>query len=446
MAFGTLIKRSNDARPKVVIIGGGAGGLELAVGLSRRLRRQGAGEITLVDRKMTHVWKPLFHEVASGTRGHSGDEINYLSLAEMHGFRFRTGNLLSIDRAARRVTISGRVSEAGWSIPERTLPYDILVLALGSEPRTFGIPGVAENCFFLDTLEQAHRFRNAFFEHCLRIDTMDDPADKMLNVSIIGGGATGVELAAELTNAIAHMTQYGFDAFDPADNVAIRLIEASPRLLPVLAEPVSRMAQDRLTALGVEVRTACKVERIDAEGTVQLAGGTALPSHMTVWVAGIGAPSILRSFGCIPLTASGLVEVRDTLQIVGDDRVFAIGDCAASIDPASGRPLPPKAQVASQQAGDLARELARFITSGAALRPFRYRDRGSLVNIGAHSTIGQLMGNLLGTKTIDGWLARRAYKYLYRRHQLAVHGPLRASLLILSEALRDWVHPRLKLH
>ncbi len=431
---------------KVVIVGGGAGGLELAIGLARRLGRKGSRNITLVDRKMTHMWKPLFHEVASGTRGHSGDEVNYLSLAEMHGFRFRTGNLMQIDREARVVTISGRESEAGWSIPERTLPYDILVLALGSEPRTFGIPGVAENCFFLDSLEQAHRFRNIFFEHCLRIDTMDDPAAKMLNVSIIGGGATGVELAAELTNAVRHMTQYGFDAFDPAKNVKIRLIEAAPRLLPVLEEPVSQLAQQRLDELGVEVRTSCKVEMIAADGSVHLGDGSLLPSHMTAWVAGIGAPGVLRTLGNLPLNAAGFVELRDTMQITGDDHIFAIGDCAACIDPATNRPLPPKAQVASQQAGNLARELARLIRTGQEPRPFRYKDRGSLVNIGAHSTIGQMMGNLFGTKTLDGWLARRAYKYLYRRHQLATHGLLRGSILIASEYLRDRVHPRLKLH
>ncbi len=431
---------------KVVIIGGGAGGLELAIGLARQLGYKRRGDITLVDRKMTHVWKPLFHEVAAGTHGHVGDEINYLSLAEMHGFRFRTGNLLGINCAQRTITISGRTGEEGILIPERALPYDILVLALGSEPRSFGIPGVAENCFFLDTLEQAHRFRNVFFEHCLRMDTMDVPSAKMLNVTIIGGGATGVELAAELHNAIHHMTQYGFDTFDPAANVHIRLIEAAPRLLPVLGEAMSKMAHDRLTDLGVEVRVNCKVERIDPDGTVHLGGDITLASHMTVWVAGIGAPTVLPTFGCLPLTASGHVEVRDTLQVTGDDQIFAIGDCAACIDPATKRPLPPKAQVASQQAADLAHELARVIKSGAKPRPFRYKDRGSLVNIGAHSTIGQLMGNLFGTKTIDGWLARRAYKYLYRRHQIAIHGRFRGSLLILSEVLRDRVYPRLKLH
>lgn len=431
---------------KIVIVGGGAGGLELTIGLARKLGRRGSRDITLVDRKMTHVWKPLFHEVAAGTRGFSGDEINYLSLAEMHGFRFRTGELLNIDRENRQIAISGRESSEGWSIPGRTLPYDILVLALGSEPRTFGIPGVAENCFFLDTLEQANRFRDAFFEHCLRIDTVDESSGKMLNATIIGGGATGVELAAELSNAITHLTQYGFDAFDPASNVKIRLIEAAPRLLPVLDEKVSRMAQDRLAELGVEILTGCKVEKIAADGMVHLAGREPLPSHMTAWVAGIGAPQLLRDMGNVPITAAGFVDVRDTLQIAGDDRVFAIGDCAACIDPLTARPLPPKAQVAAQQAAHLAQALARHIATGAALKPFRYHDRGSLVNIGAHSTIGQMMGNLFGTKTIDGWLARRAYKYLYRRHQLAIHGPVRGSLLILSEFLRERVHPRLKLH
>lgn len=431
---------------KIVVVGGGAGGLELTIGLARRLRRSAKGAITLVDRKMTHMWKPLFHEVACGTRGHSGDEISYLSLAEMHGFRFRAGNLIAIDRQAKTVTISGRNSETGPSIPERTLPYDILVLALGSEPRTFGTPGVQENCFFLDTLEQAHRFRGALFEHCLRIDTNSDPSAKKLNVTIIGGGATGVELAAELTNAVGRLTQYGFDAFEPSEAVKVRLVEAAPRLLPVLEENLSALALGRLNALGVEVMTNCRVAEVAADGAVHLGDGTILPSHMTAWVAGIGAPATLRTIAALPLSAAGFIQLRPTLQIADCDTIFAIGDCAACIDPASEKPLPPKAQVASQQAAHLARELARMIRKGGAPRPFLFRDRGSLVNIGAHSTVGQMMGNLLGTITLDGWLARRAYKYLYRRHQIAVHGMLRGGMLIASEYLRDRVHPRLKLH
>ena len=150
----------------IVIVGGGAGGLELTIGLARRLGMRASADITLVDRKMTHMWKPLFHEVAAGTRGHSGDEVSYLSLARMHGFSFRTGNLIAIDKLARTLVISSRESGNGKSIPERVLPFDILVLALGSESRTFGTPGVEENCFFLDTLDQSHRFRSAFFELC----------------------------------------------------------------------------------------------------------------------------------------------------------------------------------------------------------------------------------------------------------------------------------------
>ena len=431
---------------KIVIVGGGAGGLELTIGLARRLGRAGSGAITLVDRKMTHMWKPLFHEVASGTRGHSGDEISYLSLAEMHGFRFRTGNLIAMDRRAQTVTISGRSAKTGPSIPERTLPFDMLVLALGSESRTFGTPGVEGNCFFLDTLDQAHRFRGAFFEHCLRIDTNSDPSAKMLNVTIIGGGATGVELAAELTNAVRHLTQYGFDAFDPAVNVKVRLVEAAPRLLPGLGPDISALALARLRTLGVEVLTDCRVAKVAEGGSVHLGDGTVLPSHMTAWVAGIGAPGSLRSLGVLPLSAAGFVDLRQTLQVADSDNIYAIGDCATFIDPHSEKPLPPKAQVASQQASHLAGELARLIRTNRAPRPYRYKDRGSLVNIGAHSTVGQMMGNLLGTITLDGWLARRAYRYLYRRHQLAVHGLLRGGMLIASEYLRDRVHPRLKLH
>ena len=197
--------------------------------------------------------------------------------------------------------------------------------------------------------------------------------------------------------------------------------------------------------LGVDVLTSCRVAKVTND-SVHLSDGTILPSHMTAWVAGIGAPSTMRNVEGLPLTASGFLEVGPTLQLAGANDMFAIGDCAANVDRNSGKPLPPKAQVASQQAEHLAYELCRMVRKGATPRPFVFQDKGSLVNIGAHSTVGQLMGNLMGTVTLDGWLARRAYRYLYRRHQLVVHGRLRGSILIASEFLRDRVHPRLKLH
>ncbi|WP_170403454.1 NAD(P)/FAD-dependent oxidoreductase [Ruegeria arenilitoris] len=431
---------------EILILGGGAGGLELAIRLAKKLRRRPEHRVTLVDRKMTHVWKPLFHEVAAGTRGHSGDEISYLSLAEMHGFRFRTGDVLHINQKDKTVEISGREGTFGESIPNRTLNYDHLVMALGSEPRTFGIPGIEENCFFLDTLHQAHRYRDALFEHCLRIDTAPDAAQKQLHISVIGGGATGVELAAELTQAIRHLTRYGFDAFDPEKNVKVRLIEAAPRLLPVLDEKLSKKAQTRLEELGVEVRTSCKVQKVLPGGSIQLDDDICLQSDITAWVAGIGAPDSLNKLFEEESLNTGFLAVRETLQVENAEGIWALGDCARLVDAGVGRPLPPKAQVASQQAEHLATELCRVLLSSAKPRPFRHQDRGSLVNLGGHSTIGQMMGNLMGSQTIDGWFARRAYKMLYRRHQLILHGNVRGSLLIASELLRERVHPRLKLH
>ncbi|SLN69859.1 NADH dehydrogenase [Roseovarius albus] len=431
---------------EIVIIGGGAGGLELAIRLSKKLRRSSKDRVTLVDRKMNHVWKPLFHEVAAGTRGISGDQLSYLSLADMHGFRFRTGEVLHIDREAKTIAISGRLGSTGESIPKRTLPYDHLVFAIGSEPKTFGIPGITENCFFLDTLEQASRYQDAFFEHCLRLDTKKVEKSEQLRISIIGGGATGVELAAELTHSIGHLTRYGFDAFDASKSVSITLIEAAPRILPQLDETLSTKALERLQELGVDVRTSCKVHEVLPSGDVKTEDDTVITSDITAWVAGIGAPSVLKELVPDFYLESGFLAIQDTLQLQGDETMWALGDCARLLDPKSGRPLPPKAQVASQQAEHLANELSRLLVTKAPAGVFRFKDHGSLVNFGSHSTIGMMMGNLLGSHNVDGWFARRAYKLLYRRHQFILHGALRGSLLILSEWLRERVHPRLKLH
>ncbi|WP_299866687.1 NAD(P)/FAD-dependent oxidoreductase [uncultured Hoeflea sp.] len=431
---------------EIVIVGGGAGGLELAIRLARKLRNRPADRVTLVDRKMNHVWKPLFHEVAAGTRGISGDQLSYLSLAGLHGFRFRTGEILSIDRENQTVVISARSGPAGESIPERTLAYDHLVLALGSEPRTFDIPGIRENCFFLDTLDQAHRFQDAFFEHCLRLDTKESAEKKQLNISVIGGGATGVELVAELSHAIGHLTRYGFDAFDPEKNVSICLVESAARILPQLSEGLSLKAMARLEDLGVDVRTSCRVQEVLPGGDVKTDNDGVVASEMTAWVAGIGAPGALSHLFPSSYLSMGFLSIRETLQLADDDRIWALGDCARFPGPTPDRPLPPKAQVASQQAEHLAKEMYRVLASGASARPFEYKDYGSLINLGTHSTIGQMMGNLLGSRNVDGWLARRAYKFLYRRHQFILHGVFRGSLFILSELLRERVHPRLKLH
>lgn len=434
-------------KPRIVVIGGGAGGLELVSRLARKLGRAGRAEITLVDRKMTHLWKPLFHEVAAGSRGLVGDELSYLSLGRIHGSRFRVGSVVAIDRERREITISGRTGRTGrMAIPERRIPYDYAVFAIGSAPETFGTPGIDANCYFLDNQTEAQRFREVFFEHCLRIDTMERPDEKTLTITIVGGGATGVELAAELHHSIARLTCYGFDAFDPASSVRIRVLEAGPRLLPQLDPQLSDMARDRLQSMDIKVITGCRVTRVDADGLVSTDKYGSLKSDLIAWVAGIGAPKALRDLGNLPLNQRGFLAARETLQTEGDDRVFGIGDCAHVMDPSSGRRLPPKAQVATQQAAFLAQALSNHIRRGTPFPPFRYKDNGSLVAIGRGSTIGKLMGNLVGQVTIDGWLARRVYNYLYRRHQLIVHGFLRGTLLILSEFFSERVHPRLKLH
>ncbi|HWV10067.1 MAG TPA: FAD-dependent oxidoreductase, partial [Pseudomonas sp.] len=187
---------------RIVIVGGGAGGLELATRLGRTLGKRGQARITLVDANLTHIWKPLLHEVAAGSLNSSEDELNYVAQAKWNRFEFQLGRMSGLDRAARQITLAATLDERGGVLmPERQLSYDSLVIAVGSTTNDFGTPGAAEHCIFLDTREQAERFHRQLLSHYLRAHAGQGENTEQVSVAIVGAGATGVELAAELHHA-----------------------------------------------------------------------------------------------------------------------------------------------------------------------------------------------------------------------------------------------------
>ncbi len=433
---------------RVVILGGGAGGLELAIRLGRRFRRERYGtklEVTLVDRSLTHVWKPLYHELAAGTRGFDGDEVHYLELARLNNFRFHVGALVGIDRTKRLLSIAGRQDQLGREVvPKRFLGFDTLFVAIGSVPDTFGIPGVAEHCFFIDSQSEARGIHEEFFNACLRLDTGRRSESQKLNIAIVGGGATGVELAAELRHTISQIVHFGFDRIIPDRDITVTVIEAAKRLLPQLPEQLSAAVQKQLNAVSIGVVTSESAAQVTAEAIVTKSGRI-IPADIKVWTAGIKASSDLAERTDLETNAKGQLVVRATLQTTRDERIFAFGDCAAVPDEAGRSRFPPRAQTAAQQAEFLAGTVD-CIARNQPLPEFHYVDRGSLVAMSSHSAVGRLMGNLFGTITIDGWLARLAYRMLYRRHQIVLYGLFRGLVLIFCDVLTRSVRPRMKLH
>src|SRR5471032_3493831 len=447
---------------RFIIVGGGAGGLELATRLGDKFgNANGKGaaraQVTLIDRNSTHIWKPLLHEVAAGSMDPFSQELPYAAQARWHGFEFQQGDLLGIDRTAKRVTLGPLLDdEAGELMPQRDLEYDTLIVAIGSTTAFFGVQGAQENSLALDTVDQAELFRKRLIAACIRAEYRTPEAamasadavgarQPRIQVAIVGGGATGVELSAELRNTAQVLSAYGLHKLDPRHDVGIVLIEAGPRILPALQERVSTATAELLTKLGVKLMIGETVAEV-APGIIRTASGHTVRADLTVWAAGIKAPPILSQLDGLPVNRLGQLVVRRTLQTEIDDNIFALGDCAACPWPGNERNVPPRAQAAHQQASFLLKALAARLDN-QPLPEFTYRDFGSLVSLGHFSAVGNLMGGVIGgNMLIEGLFARFMYMSLYRLHIAALHGYARMVLDTFAHWLRRTTLPRVKLH
>ncbi|WP_207538436.1 NAD(P)/FAD-dependent oxidoreductase [Sabulicella rubraurantiaca] len=445
-------RRNLTATPlhKVVVVGGGAAGLELATKLGDSLGRRGQASIALVERARSHLWKPLLHEVAAGSMDPDEHELDYLAQAHWHHFRFRFGEMTGLDRVRKEVLLAPTFDEEGREItPRRSFPYDTLVIAVGSVTNDFGTPGVREHAIALETSEQAMRFHRRLVNACLRAHTQPGPVRPgQLHVAIIGAGATGTELAAELHRTARAVIAYGLDRIDPEKDIRITLIEAADRVLPGLPPRISEAATRLLQKLGVEICTGGRVNEVGPDG-VQLADGRFVPAELVVWAAGVKGPEVLKDLDGLEVSRSNQLVVLPTLQTTRDPDVFALGDCAwCPRDPErpEAGPVPPRAQAAHQQASHMVRQVRRRLL-GEPLRPFAYQDFGSLVSFGEYSTVGNLMGFLSGkSMMIEGWFARLMYRSLYKMHERALHGTAKTALSTLARTLTRRTEPRVKLH
>lgn len=390
------------------------------------------------------MWKPSLHEFAVGNKGND-DEISLLSHSHRYGYNFRLGKFAGIEREKRLVKLDTVSDPENRPLaPVRALPYDVLVLAIGSRSNDFGTHGAADHCMMLDTPAQAKRLQAEILNLFLRLETGALGDIDRIDISIVGGGATGVELAAEIREATQHFANHGIEKLHDPKVVHIRIVEASPRVLSALSEKISQKVTRHLEELSIEVLAGARVERVESH-SIHLEGGANLPSTLTIWAAGIKAPEVVGGLDKLECGSLGRLKVRSTLQTTKDERIYAIGDCAECAWPEKNTYLPPRAQVAAQQAEFIERQIREHL-SGRRLGEFQYIDRGSLVAVSQEGAVAALMGKAIGTITFEGWLARRAYRYLHFRHECSVQGPLRALVKSALDSAMKRIRPRLKLH
>lgn len=432
-------ERTASAGARLVVVGGGVAGLEIASSLGKKALDTIAS-VTLIDSDSAHVWKPMLHTIAAGTRDLAQQQTTYLAQAADAGFAYQPGEMCGLDRTTKEVLLAPITAPDGRVVvPERRIPYDKLVIAIGSGANDFGTPGVLEHCFMIDSRRKADAFNQEIRLRMVRSMTQGES----LQVAIVGGGATGVELAAELVQLAESARAYG--AIGEKARFGIVLVEAGPRLLPSFPENISHATQRRLEALGVRVLVDQKVERATSEGLV-LGTGEVVPAGLRVWAAGVKAPDFLSTLG-LKTTRGHQLVVNGYLQ-TDDPDIYAVGDCASFTLPGDKHPLPPTAQVAHQQARYLIETLPQILRNPHATleHSFAYRDMGALVSLANYDAYGSLgKFGLFNGGTIRGRLAMLSHLWLYRSHQARLYGFWRGGMLWLVDLMNGRLRPSIRL-
>ena len=370
---------------KIVIVGGGFGGLSAA----KALGKNDDLEVTLLDRRNYHLFQPLLYQVA--TAGLSPADIAVPIrgvLSDFPNVEVVLAKVDSVDLAAKTI----RAGEQDW-------PYDSLILACGARHSYFGHDEWEENAPGLKTLEQATEIRRRILTAFELAERTEAPAERerQLTFAIVGGGPTGVELAGAIAEISRTTLEKDFRRIDPAKTRVV-LVEGSPRVLAAFDESLSRKAKRDLEILGVQVRTATRVTDVTADG-IRI-GAETLRAGTVIWAAGVAPSPIGKSLG-VPLDPSGRVIVGPDLAIPGRPEVFVIGDQAAAQD-AKGSPLPGLAPVAMQEGRYVARVIAEDLPP-TTREPFRYLDKGQMATVGRKRAVMQFHGLHVGG--FFAWLA-----------------------------------------
>ena len=396
--------------PSVVVVGAGFAGLATL----RTLTSAGM-RVTLVDHNIYSTFQPLLYQVATG--GLNPGDVAYpvRSFTRKYGARFRRGELTGIDPGNRTIALA----DGGQ------LSYDYLIVATGVSAAYFGIEGAAKNTLGLYTRRDAVTLRDHLMDGLERLSISAEPRDVF--ITVVGGGATGVEVAgtlAELRNVALAV------AFPEVDRslVHIRLVELGPYLLAPFAAPLRDYAYQQLTHRGVNIRLGTAIREVTPDSVI-VADGQSLPSDITVWAAGVAAPEAAARWG-LPQGRGGRIVVGPDLRVQGQERIFAIGDIAL----AGHEPVPQLAQPALQEGRHAAAQVLR-LASGQATTAFSYHDKGIMATIGRRSAVVQLPRRIRvrGTLAWLAWLALHLITLLGTRNRIS-------TLLNLSYRYVTWAH------
>ena len=436
----------NNKPRRIVIVGGGAGGLELAARLGRKLGKKKLANITLVDQSLTHIWKPLLHEVAAGTLNSHKDELNFLALAHNNYFTFQFGKMHGLNRGRKKIILAPVMNNNKFYIKERTLDYDNLVIAVGSKTNSFGVKGVEEFCMYIDSREEADEFHKKLIQNAIKAHSQDNT--EPFNIAIAGAGATGVELSAELHEALDQFVKYGLYNAALRKNIRIYIIEAADRILPALPPRLSEITINALHKIQVKTIINNRIIEANSDGFITDKSGL-IQADIRIWAAGIKAPDFLKDIDGLETNSINQLIVSNRLQTTQDESIFAIGDCAACYLGDTDNTVPPRAQAAHQQAATLIKSFDNLLQDKPAVE-YHYTDYGSLVNLSRYTTVGNIMGNLLGRKPgsimFEGVIARIIYKMLYKTHLVLIQGFFQVCLDTIINIINRKTKPRIKLH
>jgi NADH:ubiquinone reductase (H+-translocating) len=394
----------------VVIVGAGFAGLSSLHTLSRAGLR-----VTLVDHNIYSTFQPLLYQVA--TAGLNPGDIAYPARGYTHkyGARFRRGELTAIDPQARLVTLADG-SQLG---------YDYLIIATGVTASYFGIEGAAKNSLALYTRSDAIKLRDHLMAGLERLSVAGPGQDLM--ITIVGGGATGVEVAGTLAELRNIALAAAYPEIDPA-KVQVRLVELGPALIAPFSAPLREYAHRQLVKRGVDVRLNTAIREVTPQSVI-VDNGEELRSDITVWAAGVAAPPAVADWG-LPQGRHGRILTGPDLRVKGQDRIFAIGDIGvAEVDPS-----PQLAQPAIQQGKHAARQIRR-LAAGQPTEPFRYHDKGLMATIGRRSAVVDLPQKIRirGTLAWLAWLGLHIFYLLGGRNRIS-------TLLNLSWRYLTWRH------
>jgi len=401
--------------PHVVIVGAGFGGLRAARALA-----DAPVQVTLVDRNNYHLFQPLLYQVA--TAGLSADEIAY----PIRGILRKQKNLTFIMGEVKSLNLK----ESEIITEKTTLPFDYLILAVGSETNFFNHADLQQHSFGLKDLQEAQSIRNHIlnqFEKAI-LETDERLRKAMLTFVIAGGGPTGVEMAGAITELVRVMHK-DYPGLDP-QHIQVVLLEAMDRLLANLTTASSTSTINALANKGVQVHLNTLVKSYDGR-VIQLSEKQQLPSNTLIWAAGVQAASLVRELSQEKLPQNR-IKVLPTLQIPLDERVFLVGD-AAYLPDQNGQALPMVAPVAMQQADLAVKNLLRLIQS-ETLQSFHYKDMGSMATIGRNQAVAELFGLRL-----RGWLAWLVWLFV---HLMQLVGFRNRLVVLINWAWQYWFYDR----